>query len=109
MLIKKDVKTKKGLWLRSIITAFFIVIVICFISTVIGFGFQQALFGGKFSFPWDTFGLWVLIHTLSCVIAYYLFHGKERTNNEFNFATTSLDIILFVIILVVAFMYAWSL
>lgn len=51
MLIKKDVKTKKGLWLRNIINAFFIVIVIRFISTVIGFGFQQALFGGKFSFP----------------------------------------------------------
>lgn len=109
MLIKKDVKTKKGLWLRNIINAFFIVIVIRFISTVIGFGFQQALFGGKFSFPWDTFGLWVLIHTLSCVLAYYLFHGKERTNKEFNFATAFLDIVLLVIILVVAFMYAWSL
>lgn len=109
MIIKKNVKTKKGLWLRNVINAFFIVIVIRFISTVIGFGFQQALFGGKFSFPWDTFGLWVLIHTLSCVLAYYLFHGKERTNNEFNFATLFLDIVLFVIILVVAFMYAWSL
>lgn len=109
MLIKKDVKTKKGLWLRNIINAFFIVIVIRFISTVIGFGFQQALFGGKFSFPWDSFGLWVLVHTLSCVIAYYLFQGKVRTSNEFNFATTFLDIVLFVIILVVAFMYAWSL
>lgn len=109
MLIKKNVKTKKGLWLRNIINAFFIVIVIRFISTVIGFGFQQALFGGKFSFPWGVFGLWVLIHTLSCVIDYYLFHGKERTNKEFNFATAFLDVVLLVIILVVAFMFAWSL
>lgn len=109
MLIKKDVKTKKGLWLRSIVNALIVVIVIRFLSAVIGFGFQQALFGGKFSFPWDAFGTWVVIHTLSCIIAYYLFHGKERTNNEFNLATALLDIVLFVIIVVVVFMFAWSL
>ena len=97
------------MWVWSILNAFIFVIVVRFMSAVLGFGFQQALFGGKFSFPWDAFCTWVGIHTVSCLIAHHLFPNKELNNNKFNLVTALLDIVIFIIIVVVVILSSWGL
>jgi hypothetical protein len=93
-------KSKFELLLRTFIDIAIWTALFRFLSTVIGFGLKDALFGGKFQFPVQGFLFFILIHSVSSLLVYLFFSPKDITDVNFNWLTFVMDLILFVIVLV---------
>lgn len=64
-------KSKIELLLRTFVDVALWVAFFRFISTIIGFGLKDALFGGKFQFPVKGFLFFMGIHTISACLVYF--------------------------------------
>lgn len=71
-----------------------------FVTTMIGFGLKDTLFGGKYIFPVQGFLFFMGIHSAGAFLVYLFFSPKDITDVNFNWLTFVMDLILFVIVLV---------
>lgn len=71
-----------------------------FVTTTIGFGLKETIFGSKYVFPVQGFLFFMGIHSASALLVYLFFSPRDITDVNFNWLTFVMDLILFVILLV---------